>query len=55
MPIEELIAVVQPPIHPVETGDFAKWEAVQRALGLSLPSDFRDFGIRYGTGCFDPE
>jgi hypothetical protein len=52
MAIEELLRVATPPANPVEPGDAARWEDVQRALGIPLPPDYRDFGTLYGTGHF---
>jgi len=50
MAIEELITVVSPPEEPVEAGSKRTWAAVQKATGIKMPDDFRDFGIRYGSG-----
>ena len=52
MSIDELTAVVAPPERPTEAGDAVAWEKVQADLGTALPEDFRDFGLRYGTGSF---
>jgi hypothetical protein len=53
MAIEELLRVVSPPDQPLEKGDAEAWTKVQQTLGTPLPSDYRDFGIHYGTGYFD--
>jgi hypothetical protein len=52
MAIEELLRLVPPPEHPVETGDAARWEEVERLLGTRLPQDYRDFATHYGSGLF---
>jgi hypothetical protein len=51
--LAELLQVVTPPEHPLETGDAARWTEVERRLGTRLPEDYRDFGLRYGSGYFD--
>lgn len=52
MSIDQLLQVVAPPESPVETDDGESWEMAQQALGTKLPSDFREFGLHYGTGRF---
>lgn len=52
MAIEDLMAVVPAPAHPLETGTVGQWRQIQKDLGIRLPKDFRDFGQRYGTGRF---
>ncbi len=52
MAIEDLITAVPPPAKPIETGDQKNWVLIEQTLGISLPTDFRDFGLRYGTGRF---
>ncbi|WP_201009266.1 SMI1/KNR4 family protein [Kitasatospora sp. Root187] len=48
--IDDLIRLVQPPANPVHAnGD---WAAVEAALGLGLPADFKDLIERYGSGLF---
>src|SRR5262245_24426822 len=53
MSIEELIAVVAPPRQPVEIGDAVAWQRIQERLGIRLPDDLRELGMRYGSGVFD--
>jgi SMI1-KNR4 cell-wall len=50
MAIEDLLAVVPPPARPIDPGDPAAWPKVEQALGTKLPSDYRDYGLRYGSG-----
>jgi hypothetical protein len=52
MPIEPLKALVPPPAHPSEVGTLQQWQAVERQLGLVLPTDYREFIFSYGTGLF---
>src|SRR5947208_2488396 len=55
MTLEELMTIVVPPHHPRDAGDFAAWTAAEERLGTRLPTDFRDFVLRYGSGAFhDP-
>lgn len=55
MAIDELTALVTPPAHPLESGSDERWDALQRELGMELPTDFRDFGRTYGSGWFQNE
>jgi hypothetical protein len=52
MAIEELLSVVRPPRRPVEAGEPDELPDIERRLGISLPKDYVDFGLRYGTGVF---
>lgn len=52
MAIEDLIAVVPPPEQPDEAGSLMDLLAVERRIGIELPTDYREFAIRYGTGWF---
>lgn len=55
MAISELTDVAPPPRRPKDKGNSRQWAGVQRVLGTPLPDDYRDFAIRYGSGCFtDP-
>jgi SMI1-KNR4 cell-wall len=53
MGLQELVAVVPAPLAPKNTGSLQEWEAVEKTLGTALPSDFRDFCMRYGSGVFN--
>jgi hypothetical protein len=55
MAIEELLALVPPPPRSqlIETEEVFPWAEIQGALGTALPSDYRDFGQHYGSGCFE--
>jgi hypothetical protein len=52
MPLDELLRLVPPLANPVEAGDECRWQAVQASLGLSLPEEYRDVSMRYGSGSF---
>jgi hypothetical protein len=55
MSIEELLAVVRPPKRAVEIGRADQVPRIERELGISLPRDYIDFGLHYGSGAFlDP-
>jgi hypothetical protein len=48
--LDELVRLAPPPPSPVDgLGD---WAAAETALGLALPSDFKDLIARYGRGEF---
>jgi SMI1-KNR4 cell-wall len=49
--IEDLVALVPPPVSPVDAiGD---WAAVEAAIGVRLPTDFKALISRYGAGEFN--
>ncbi len=50
MSIEELTRVLEPPHVPRDTHGSAGWEDVERRLGGRVPTDYRAFIERYGTG-----
>jgi len=52
MPIDQLIAVVHPPLTPVATGSADLWLEVEKRLGTALPPDYKDFIALYGSGGF---
>lgn len=49
---KELLKLVPAPRHPLEIGSLEQWNAIERALGLSLPADYKEFAFSYGTGLF---
>jgi hypothetical protein len=55
MAIEELIAVVPPPLAPLEAGPMERRNEVEKALGVILPDDLYELGLRYGSGRFANE
>lgn len=52
MSLSNLKELVAPPTQPIEAGSLNQWNTVEERLGLSLPSDYRDFILAYGTGQF---
>jgi hypothetical protein len=45
--IDDLVRLVPPPAEPVDAhGD---WDAVEAALGLGIPIDFKTLITRYGS------
>jgi SUKH superfamily protein len=48
----QLKQLITPPPRPLEAGSLAEWSAVEQKLGLSLPVEYRDFILTYGTGQF---
>jgi hypothetical protein len=55
MAIEDLIAVVSPPWAPVDAGPTGRRIEVERALGIALPDEIYELGLRYGSGTFADE
>lgn len=52
MAITELVAVVPPPEYPDESGSLDDLAGHEREMGLTLPADFREYAVRYGSGWF---
>jgi hypothetical protein len=52
MAISELLKIVPPPAAPVENKNGGVWQRAQKALGTNLPGDYRELGLRYGSGKF---
>lgn len=50
MTIEHLKELVLPPEKPVGTGNPEGWDKVEQELGLTLPTDYKDFARVYGAG-----
>jgi hypothetical protein len=50
--IEDLVEVIPPPATPRDAGTLDQLGDIEKRLGLQLPSDYREFTIRYGTGSF---
>lgn len=49
MDFEELVKRLPLPISPIET-DVLDWDKVEKEFGIKLPSDYKEFLARYGTG-----
>jgi SMI1-KNR4 cell-wall/Ankyrin repeats (3 copies) len=52
MSIEKLVKLVPPPKEPVELGTKKDWSRAEKTLGVKLPSDYKEFIDRYGSGEF---
>lgn len=50
--LEQLHALAPPPSSPVATGTSSGWSDVERALGSSLPCDYKAIIDSYGAGEF---
>jgi hypothetical protein len=50
--IEDLISVVQPPEEPSYSGTAVQLAEIEAALGTTLPTDYRELSLRYGSGTF---
>lgn len=53
MAIGELLAVVPSTVSTPDVGCDKRWRTVQRAAGIALPGDYRDFALAYGSGHFE--
>ena len=53
MSLELLLKVLPPPIEPYGIDPGETWAKAEDELGIRLPSDYRQFVDRYGTGCID--
>lgn len=49
MSIIELLSLVRPPVNPVDA-DSTRFAAVESQFGITLPTDYRDYCTRYGSG-----
>ena len=52
MTINDLVTLVPPPALPIENGPPEKWGTIEASLGTAMPPDYREFGLRYGSGRF---
>lgn len=50
MALTEVTALIPPPPRPSGVGTPEEWRAIERELGLTLPTDYREFVSTYGTG-----
>jgi hypothetical protein len=53
MSLAQLVLIAPPPTVPVETGSPKQWAVIQNRLGTPLPTDYKKFIDRYGTGSFN--
>ncbi len=53
MSLVQLIKIAPPPTIPVETGSLKQWNLIQKRIGTPLPTDYKNFIDRYGTGSFN--
>jgi hypothetical protein len=51
--LERLRQLLPPPADPVEPGRPDGWAEIEEAIGTGLPSDFKAFTERYGSGKVD--
>jgi hypothetical protein len=52
MSIENLAKVIPPPEEPDEVGNNGELREIEKTLGFTLPADFRELTLRYGSGYF---
>jgi hypothetical protein len=50
MAIADLLAIVPPPAAPTHSGSPYQFTRAEEALGTRLPTDYREFTLRYGAG-----
>lgn len=50
MSIETLRKILPPPLSPIESGKEEYWTEIEQKIGISLPSDYRDYITTFGTG-----
>lgn len=48
--IEHLCQVMPPPETPNEAGSLDEFLTIERELGVTLPQDYKEYIIRFGTG-----
>ncbi len=52
MSLDELLSVCVPPATPVYVPTAAEWRELETAVGQALPSDYKAFLARFGSGAF---
>jgi hypothetical protein len=52
MSIQSLVEILQPPDHPLEVPTQSDWAKIEQEF-MPLPSDYKAFIVRYGTGYID--
>jgi hypothetical protein len=52
MAIDELTRIVPPPEHPFHAEPPVKWNGIEEAQQLALPSDWLRYAATYGSGYF---
>lgn len=50
MAISFLYTVLPPPAAPYESGESTEWPEIEKLLGTSLPTDYKEYINTYGTG-----
>lgn len=50
MVVVDIATLIPPPAIPIQVGSLADWQAVEQELGVTFPTDFREFIFKYGTG-----
>jgi HEAT repeat protein len=50
--LDALIRLMPPPAEPLDAGEPDAWPSIELRLGLRLPSDYKAFIARYGSGSF---
>ena len=53
MSLTQLLRIAPPPNNPKEIGSPKSWEKLEARLGVSLPTDYKEFIDAYGAGSFD--
>lgn len=51
MILEALCNVISPPETPYDTGETEAWQEIEEKIGCALPSDYKAYIHRFGTGC----
>ena len=51
--LERMPAILSPPRHPRAAGSPSAWRDAEKQLGTSLPTDYKGFVRRYGSGYID--
>lgn len=51
--IDRLRRLMPPPVTPTHAGTTGDWSAFESCLGVSRPSDYKEFITAYGAGSID--
>ena len=50
--IDNLAQIAPPPTCPDEVGTVEELRQIEKRFGITLPADYREFSLRYGSGSF---
>jgi hypothetical protein len=52
MSVKDITSLIQPPPKPTHVPKRPNWDTTERKLGLKLPTDYKGFIAKFGSGLF---